>query len=301
MAYKINRRGHSRRKKKYPIFMVLLTLALCVGVSLGLALLWQTADTKTPPRSESEASTLQSSKSSAAAPSSEFSENTNSQQSTSLASSAPEVFDYTTFVPESERVTTEYFNDAMFVGDSITAGISSYALMKESTVVAFTGINPDTILTREVIRNSDGQLETILKAMSRHPDVKKIYIMLGANGIAWIGKESFVNNYFKFLSEVRAQHPEAIIYIQSILPVTDAKQKSDPDITNQKIGEYNEALFARAQQEKYFYLDVAEAFRDQNGCLPDEASPTDGMHFGPSYYEKWFEYLKNHVAPDTTN
>ena len=42
--------------------------------------------------------------------------------------------------------------------------------------------------------------------------------------------------------------------------------------------------------------DVLKAFADENGCLPEEASPTDGMHFGPKYYEVWFEYLKKHVA-----
>ena len=55
-----------------------------------------------------------------------------------------------------------------------------------------------------------------------------------------------------------------------------------------------------AQEKEYYYLNVAEAFADENGCLPEEASPTDGMHFGPKYYEVWFEYLKNHVAnPDS--
>ena len=54
-----------------------------------------------------------------------------------------------------------------------------------------------------------------------------------------------------------------------------------------------------AEENNYYYLNVAEAFADENGCLPEEASPTDGMHFGPKYYEVWFDYLKNHVAnPD---
>ena len=36
--------------------------------------------------------------------------------------------------------------------------------------------------------------------------------------------------------------------------------------------------------------------KDENGMLPDEASPADGMHFGPDYYTKWFEYLKTHTV-----
>ena len=120
--------------------------------------------------------------------------------------------------------------------------------------------------------------------------------MLGANGIAWIGKDSFVENYGIFLDTIRQQHPNADIYVQSILPVTASKEQSDPQFANSKIQEYNAALLDMAQEKKYYYLNVAEAFADENGCLPEEASPTDGMHFGPKYYEVWFEYLKKHVA-----
>ncbi len=213
---------------------------------------------------------------------------------------APSEYDYSQPVPESERVTSSYFDDALFVGDSITAGIQSYALMKNASVVAFTGINTDTIMTREVIRNDAGELETMPQAISRYTDVKKIYVMLGANGIAWIGKESFVENYGVFLDAIRQTHPDADIYIQSILPVTASKEAEDSQYANSKIREYNAALLELAQEKKYYYLDIAEAFADENGCLPEEASPTDGMHFGPKYYEVWFEYLKQHVANPNT-
>lgn len=92
--------------------------------------------------------------------------------SSSSESKAAE-YDYSQPVPESERVTSAYFDDALFVGDSITAGIQSYALMKNASVVAFTGINTDTIMTREVIRNDAGELETMPQAISRYPGCQK--------------------------------------------------------------------------------------------------------------------------------
>ena len=54
-------------------------------------------------------------------------------------------------------------------------------------------------------------------------------------------------------------------------------------------------LIPSAEKEVY-YLNVAECMKDENGMLPDEASPADGMHFGPDYYSKWFEYLKRHTV-----
>ncbi|MDD3192600.1 MAG: GDSL-type esterase/lipase family protein [Oscillospiraceae bacterium] len=298
MAYqKINRRRY-RKKKRYPLLTAFITILFCIGISLGLAALWQnqSQDLSEPLNSGFSIEAFSS------APGTTDESGGLSDVAASASSPAPAEYDYSQPVPESDRVTSAYFDDALFVGDSITAGIQSYALMKNASVVAFTGINTNTILTREVIRNEAGELETMPQAISRYTDVKKIYVMLGANGIAWIGKESFVENYGAFLDTIRQQHPNADIYMQSILPVTASKEDSDPQFANSKIREYNAALLSMAQEKKYYYLNVAEAFADENGCLPEEASPTDGMHFGPKYYEVWFEYLKNHVAnPDSVS
>lgn len=295
---RINRRRRYRRKKRYPLLTAFFTILFCVGLSLGLASLWQN-HSKTPVDSISEPSS-QSKALSTAQLLSEKSSSPESSDTSWTKDLFTMPYDYSKPVPESERVTSSYFDDALFVGDSITAGIQSYALMKNASVVAFTGINTDTIMTREVIRNDAGELESMPQAISRYTDVKKIYVMLGANGIAWIGKESFVENYAVFLDAIRQTHPDADIYIQSILPVTASKEAEDSQYANSKIREYNAALLEMAQEKQYYYLDVAEAFADENGCLPDEASPTDGMHFGPKYYEVWFEYLKQHVANPNT-
>ena len=50
-----------------------------------------------------------------------------------------------------------------------------------------------------------------------------------------------------------------------------------------------------SREEEVYYLNVAEALKDENGNLPTELSG-DGMHFGPSTYEKWLEYLRCHRA-----
>ena len=81
--------------------------------------------------------------------------------------------------------------------------------------------------------------------------------MLGANGIAWIGKDSFVENYGIFLDTIRQQHPNADIYVQSILPVSASTEQSDPQFANSKIQEDNAALLNMAQEKKYYYLNVA--------------------------------------------
>lgn len=298
------------RRKSAGGLMVFIVLLLIIALAFGGACLWQSYDDRQEERegssSETRSSTL---------PEEPDGEGLSEEDALPDAEESSDVLfyppkgsseqeessgwvktDFAQAVPESSRVNSDYFDDALFVGDSITDGIQAYAIMNNTTVIAHTGINPETILTKEVIRASDGGLITMADAVAQYPEARKIYIMLGANGIAWIGKDSFVKNYGDFVDVLKEQHPEAIIYVQSILPVTKSKQDGDSRYANSKIDEYNLALQEMAKDKQVYYLNVAEALKDEEGNLPEEASPVDGMHFGPKYYEKWFEYLKLHTV-----
>lgn len=199
-------------------------------------------------------------------------------------------------VGESERVTSEYFDDAAFVGDSITQGIQVYDIMSNTTVIANTGLNPQSIMTEAKIRTQDGYV-TALEAL-KESNPNKIYIMLGVNGIGF-ELDVFDSLYTDFVKAVKEQHPDSTIYVQSMLPVTSAFETGSHNpynITNEKINKYNETILKMAEELGVYYLDVASAIKDENGALPNEASPTDGIHFGPTYYTKWFDYLKTHTA-----
>lgn len=188
----------------------------------------------------------------------------------------------------------EWFDDAIFIGDSLTEGLSAYNLLDSSNVVASTGINPQTILTKDCIEQSDGSTVTVLHAIaSRNP--AKIYVMLGSNGVAFIGKDKLVELYGEFVDNLKSAHPDSDIYLQSILPVTHAKETEDDRYANSKIDEYNAAIMQMAGEKKVYYVNVAEAIKDENGCLPADVG-TDGMHFGPSTYNLWLDYLREHYA-----
>ncbi len=197
-------------------------------------------------------------------------------------------------VPLQPCVDNGFFSQVMFVGDSITTGIDLYDIVNGCSVVAFTGINTSTILSKEVIRNSQGNKVTFLQAMSEY-NPKHIFIMLGINGISFQSKENFISGYRQFVDAIKAQHPNSIIYLQSILPVTNKKQTKDPSFSNSKINSYNDGIAALALEKDVYYLNVAEAFKDANGNLPANAS-SDGVHFGPAHYRLWIEYLKRHTV-----
>lgn len=193
------------------------------------------------------------------------------------------------------KVSDEYFDDAAFVGDSITEGIKLYEIMSNATVVAARGINLDTVFTDDQIRTAGGNT-TVMGALEAAAP-KKIYIMFGANGVGWFTEQHFTDTYTKFVQAVKEQHPDSEIFLQSILPVTQEFDDSREDISNAKINAYNDLVVAIAEKEQVHYLDVASAFKDDKGCLPEDSNG-DGMHFGGVYYRKWFDYLKTHTIAE---
>ena len=194
---------------------------------------------------------------------------------------------------QGDWVASAYFDDALFIGDSITDGIKLYEVMSNATVLANTGINLDSIFTK-VVDTPVGQ-KTIMEASAEyHPG--KIYLLMGINSML-SGEDAFIQSYERVLDELISQHPDSILYVQSILPVTaDYETRQNAVTDNATIDAYNARLKALAEEKGVYYLNVAEIFKDETGALYAEASPRDGIHFGATWYRKWFDYLRTHAV-----
>lgn len=200
---------------------------------------------------------------------------------------------------EDERVTSKYFDDAVFIGDSISVGIKLYEIMQNADVYASVGISLESIFTNPAVRLEDGSKATIFQALEGK-QYKKAYIMLGANSLM-SSHEALIKQYAKVIDEVRARvGDECIIYIQSVLPVYEPvfHQKYPKNTTtNADINSFNAMLAEMTAQKGAYYLDVASAIKDENGSLPADAT-SDGLHIGTDYYIKWFDYLKTHTVTE---
>ncbi len=198
-----------------------------------------------------------------------------------------------TAIPESTPRDASYLDDAILIGDSLTYGFSSYGVLPEKQVLANTGINPQTILTKACIPQN-GTNKTVLDAAAALQPAK-IYIMLGANGVAFLNFDNIIEWYGTLIDGLQEAHPDAKIYVQSILPITRGKEKEQENLTNERIRALNEQIFSLAEEKNCFYLNVAEMLADEEGYLPDELS-ADGMHFGARTYRKWVDYLLSHTV-----
>lgn len=200
-------------------------------------------------------------------------------------------YDYTAPVPESAAVDDSYFDDAVFIGDSRTEGFMLYAGPSEAEYLTAVGLMVDTIFTEPYIKQGDKKV-TVMDALAGM-DFSKVYIMLGVNELGWVYGSIFQEYYGRIIDRIREINPDAIIYIQSILPVSAEKSEKDSIYNNPRIDEFNQLLKDLAAEKEVYYLNVAEAVADETGCLPAEGT-FDGVHLKPDYCKLWKEYLTTH-------
>ena len=178
-----------------------------------------------------------------------------------------------------------------FIGDSRTQGFIMYNGLKDVQDYSYVGLMVDTAVSKKFVKTSNGEKITLLEDM-KGKNIKRVYIMLGVNELGWSYPQVFKSKYKELIKEIKKIKPNAQIYVQSIIPVTKSRDKSDKYFNNTRIEQYNKLVKEVALEENVEYLNVQSALVNSEGYLPEETSP-DGIHIGKSYCEKWLEYLKN--------
>ena len=208
----------------------------------------------------------------------------------------PESYDYSQPVPQSEEVPEDYFSDAAFIGDSRTDGLLLYSGIKGATGLSYKGLMVSELEDKRVKFTVSGVTDTVMGALEKDT-YGKVYMMLGVNELGWYNDQKFYETYTQEVQRVKELQPGAVIYLQSILPVTQEKSDSHAYFTNENIVRYNGLIAQVAEEQQVFYLDVASALMEEGGALPAESS-TDGIHLKRDGYKTWYQYLRNHAVTD---
>lgn len=181
------------------------------------------------------------------------------------------------------------FSSAAFVGDSRTEGFQLYSGLKEGAYFCAVGATVQSVMEKPT-QDGPGGKEPILDALARG-SYDRIYIMLGVNELGWYRTEDFTQQYERVIDRIQADHPEARIAIESLLPVSAAQDKKRSYVNNERIRLFNGLLEELAEETGCVFLDSASAVADENGTLPAEWT-TDGVHLNSAGCRKWLEYLR---------
>lgn len=192
-------------------------------------------------------------------------------------------------IKEFVSVDESYFDDAVFIGDSRTVGLHDYGGLENATFYATVGMNVYDLWTDKFCE-VDGEKLTLEEALTRR-QYGKVYFQIGINEMGRGTIDSFMQAYEASVRKLEELQPNAIIYVQGIMRVTQKKSESDAIFNNIGILLRNDRIAQLADNNHIFYIDVNEAVCDNQGNLKADLT-FDNVHLYASKYNIWVDFLK---------
>lgn len=206
-------------------------------------------------------------------------------------------YDFSQPAPQREAVDNSYFSDAAFVGDSRTHGFLLYSGIGAGENLTSNGLSIFKLGSKKTL-NIGGEDYTLLEALALK-EYGKVYLSLGVNELGVYNDDGFYDSYCAAIDAIRAVQPNAVIYIQGLIPLNEKQIKeyngNKYNLTNDHLRVYNDLMKKTAEEKRVVFLDLYSEFADENGSLPEGVS-RDGVHLKKDACRQWLEYLKTHTV-----
>lgn len=206
-------------------------------------------------------------------------------------------YDFSQPVPESDAAQDSYFEDAVFVGDSRTAGFMLYSGVPAGDSLTHTGLTIYDIQKGKECIKVGGKTYSTLDALALK-QYGKVYLCVGVNELGYPSDQKFYETLCQVVESIRTIQPNAVIYLETLIPLNEqviAETGGKDYLKNDHLRSYNELILQAGAEYKVPVLDVYSAFADENGSLAAEAS-NDGVHLNRSYCEQWLDYIRTHTV-----
>jgi len=174
--------------------------------------------------------------------------------------------------------------DIIFIGNSITDG-GEWSELFADLRVKNRGISGD---------NTVGVLNRLDEVIGRQP--AKVFLMIGVNDLArGVAADSVLMNLRTILRILKQEVPSSELFVQSILPVSDAFGKFGGHTSK---GESIRYINNKLKEEKisggYEYVDLYPSFLDAAGKL-SAAYTNDGLHLIGPGYKLWKQLVQPYI------
>ena len=188
---------------------------------------------------------------------------------------------------EFETVDRDYFDDALFVGDSRTVGIMEYGGLENATFFADSGMSVYGLAFKKITIPDMGKVT--FEDLLEQKKFGKIYLMLGLNELGY-RFDATEQKYKDTVTKIRELQEDAIIYLCANMHVTEEQSGKDEIYNNTKVNQMNAMIAGLADGETIFYIDINELFDDETGSLSSEYS-SDAFHVYGKHYVEWVDWL----------
>lgn len=190
-------------------------------------------------------------------------------------------------VPEFYHADVSYFDNALFIGDSRTVGLYEYGGLGNAEVFAHSGMSIYKVFNEEFeLQNGE---KTTLEDALQEKQFGKVYIMLGINELGYDFDQT-VERFSDAIELIRELQPQALIFIQANLHITNKKSQDSDLFNNTNINHFNQTVGNLADGKHVFYLDVNPLYDDAEGGLSEEFT-ADHAHILGKYYVEWVDFI----------
>lgn len=193
-----------------------------------------------------------------------------------------------TTAPSTEPIviTEAWFDDALFIGDSRTAGMKTVRRLGNADYFCKDGMSTLTALSWTT---SDNRFyDKTLRFVLSNFEYKKIFIELGINECGY-DHELVIDAYQDIIDLIYEYQTDPIIIVQSVIPVSKWNA-SDERLSLERISNLNKLIYEMAKDNALYYIDTNEFAADENGYLRSDISH-DGCHLNEIGSKEWIEFI----------
>lgn len=210
-------------------------------------------------------------------------------------------------VMETDPVAISYFDDAMFLGDSLADGFKVYTrtgslALKDSGAVYLTqkSTTPRTFL-QPGIHVDAGRGPVDVWATIQQLQPKKMYITLGTNALMSMDADTFIDGYYQLIDKIRQTSPDTMIYVTTVTPVTAWKGQQESRMSFERILSFNQRITKMCVEKDVALINLYDVLKSSSGYLREEIAAGDGYHLTPTGYQEWLDYLITHTVYNPAN
>ena len=203
------------------------------------------------------------------------------------------------------RVDVGYFDDAVFMGDSLADGFKDYAAwmsLKGRGTLYLTqrSMTPRSFMQPGAMVDAGdaGVVDVWATIADRQPG--KMYITLGTNALMAMDPAEFIESYYQLVAKIRQTSPNTTIYITTIPPTSSAYAAKEERLSKERIQQANDLIAKMCREENLALINLYDVVMGADGYLNEEIN-SDGIHMTPEGYKMWLNYLIEHTvySPDS--
>lgn len=206
---------------------------------------------------------------------------------------------------KTEQQIEEFYDDAVFVGDSIMLGFRNYAMKRQDdkllSSLDFLAAGSFSINNSFWDVDNKNSVHPLYKGEKRYVwesisimESKRVFIMLGMNDLNITGVEGTCEKYEELIGNIKESSPDSEIYLMSMTYILHGKEKGK--LQNDTIREFNGMLEGLAEENGWGYVNIADAIADKNGDLAAEYCSDDFAHLNSAAYDVWVTVLKDYAT-----